>query len=161
MRSCKSGVLTPSNRLIAAQACVTARLRTNPQRTKSPSSTAISRFSSTLSLRKQPVSLRSPVPKAMPHDRARARRRAREDLRQLAAHHHANELIAGEVEGTCRADVSAVAQHGYLIRDLEQLVHLVGDVENALPLRPQLANDREQVLRVLLGRPRGRPRHHA
>jgi len=89
------------------------------------------------------------------HDRARARRRAREDLRQLAAHHHANELIAGEVEGTCRADVSAVTQHGYLIRDLEQLVHLVGDVENALPLRPQLADDREQVLRVLLGERRG------
>src|SRR5207244_1716508 len=165
MRSCRSGVLTPSSRLIATQACVTARARTNPKRTKSRLSTEISRFSSTLSPRKQPVSLRSSVTKAMP--RAIAARGestftsqpsiqtrpqlAGEDPRELAPHHHANELISGEVTGTVGADVSAVAQHGYLVRDLEQLVHSVGDVENAGSLRLQVANDREQVVRVPLG----------
>jgi len=45
--------------------------------------------------------------------------------------------------------------HGNLVRDLEQLVHFVGDVEIPSP-RLQLANDREQVLRVPLGQGRGR-----
>ncbi len=45
-----------------------------------------------------------------------------------------------------RADGLAVAEHRELVGDLEQLVHLVRDVDDALALLAQLANDAEQMV---------------
>src|SRR5688572_6287970 len=58
-----------------------------------------------------------------------------------------------------RADVAAVAEHREFVRDLEQLVHLVGDIDDAFALRPQVADDLEQMRDFPLGQGRGRLVH--
>ena len=44
-------------------------------------------------------------------------------------------LVAGHVPGVVGADIAAVAEHRHLVGDLEQLAHLVGDVDDAFALR--------------------------
>ncbi len=61
--------------------------------------------------------------------------------------------------GGVRADILAVAEHRELVGDLEQLVHLVGDVDDAFALRPQVADDLEQMRDLALGQRRGRLVH--
>ena len=60
----------------------------------------------------------------------------REHLGDLAADHHADDVVAGDVRRRLGADVLAVAEDRDLVGDLEQLVHLVGDVDDALALGP-------------------------
>ena len=49
------------------------------------------------------------------------------------------------------ADKSAVAEHRHLVGDLEKLVHLVGDVDDALALRLQRPDDAEEMRDLLVG----------
>ena len=74
---------------------------------------------------------------------------------QLASDHHAHDRLAREGRGSPAADVAAVAQHGQLVGDREQLLQPMGDVEDAFALGLELANDREQVFRVPLAERRG------
>src|SRR5205807_1117148 len=144
-----SGVLTRSSAHIAVQASLTARVRTNPKRTKSPCSTEISRFSSTLSVRKQPLSLRSSVTNARPCEIADCGEST------FTSRSPIESRPEREGRGSPAADVAAVAQHGQLVGDLEQLLQPMGDVEDAFALGLELANDREQVVRVPLAERRG------
>jgi len=68
------------------------------------------------------------------HHRAGHGAPAGEDVRQLTPDHQADHPFAGEVAGTLGANVPAIAQHAHLVRDLEQLLHPVGDVEDPLAL---------------------------
>ena len=56
-------------------------------------------------------------------------------------------------------DEAAVAEHRELVGDLEQLVHLVGDVDDALALRFQGADDLEQMRDFALRQRGGRLVH--
>ncbi len=49
------------------------------------------------------------------------------------------------------ADEFAVPEHRHLVGDLEQLVHLVGDVDDALALGLERPDDLEQMLDLALG----------
>ena len=82
-----------------------------------------------------------------------------EHLGDLAADHHADDVVAGDIVGGVGADVLAVAKHRELVGDLEQLVHLVGDVDDAFALRAQTADDLEQMRHLGLGQRRGRLVH--
>ena len=45
-------------------------------------------------------------------------------------------------------DVATIAEDGDVIGDLEDLVHLVGDVNDADSMGLEVRNDREEVLRL-------------
>ena len=68
-----------------------------------------------------------------------------EHLGDLAPDHHADDVVAGHVASRRGCRCTAVAEHRELVGDLEQLVHLVGDVDDAFALRPQVADDLEQM----------------
>ena len=70
-----------------------------------------------------------------------------------------DDLVAGDVGGGVLADEAAIAEHRHLVGDLEQLVHLVGDVDDALALGLQRPDDPEQMLDLALGQRRGRLIH--
>ena len=56
-------------------------------------------------------------------------------------------------------DESPVAEHRHLVGDLEQLVHFVGDVDDACALSLERADDPEQVLDLAIRQRRGRLIH--
>ena len=70
-----------------------------------------------------------------------------------------DDVVAGDVGGGVLADEAAVAEHRHLVGDLEQLVHLVGDVDDALALGLQRPDDLEEMLDLALGQRRGRLVH--
>ena len=70
-----------------------------------------------------------------------------------------DDVVAGDVGGGVLADEVAVAKHRHLVGDLEQLVHLVGDVDDALALRLQRTDDLEEMLDLALGQRRRRLVH--
>lgn len=68
-----------------------------------------------------------------------------EHVGDLAAHHHGDDVIACHIGRLDGRDVFAVSEHGQLVSDLEQLVHLVGDIDDTDTLGAQIANDAEQM----------------
>ena len=94
---------------------------------------------------------RQPRPRDFQHHVAERHGSLREDRRQLAADHQADQLGAVDLGHRPRADERAVAQDGHAVGDLRQLLEPVRDVDDADALPPQLADDAEQV-----ARPRGR-----
>ncbi len=93
------------------------------------------------------------------HDVADRHRLLREHLGDLASDHQPDDVVAGDVGGGVLADELAVAEHRHLVGDLEQLVHLVGDVDDALALGLQCPDDPEQMLDLALRDRRGRLVH--
>lgn len=67
----------------------------------------------------------------------------REHLGDFTSDHHADDVVAGDLVREVGADIFAVAEHRELVGDLEQLVHLVGDVDDADTLRAQVTDDLE------------------
>ena len=89
------------------------------------------------------------------NDIADRHRLLREHLGDFASDHLPDDVVAGDVGGGVLADEAAVAEHRHLVGDLEQLVHLVGDVDDALALGLERPDDLEQMLDFALGQ-RGR-----
>ncbi len=83
----------------------------------------------------------------------------REHLGDLAPDHHPDDVVAGHIAARMGADIGAIAEHRKFIGDLEQLVHLVGDIDDAHALGLQVADDAEQVLHLGFGDRRGRLVH--
>ncbi len=82
---------------------------------------------------------------------ARGLGRARVEVLHLAADHHRDHLVRGELAGAVGGHRPAVAQHGDAVRDLEDLLQAVADVDGRHAPRPQLADDGQQPLRIRLG----------
>ena len=84
---------------------------------------------------------------AADHQPRRAqRRRLLGKLRvQRAADHHLDDPLASHLADRPRAHVGPVAEHHDAVRDLEDLVQAVADVDHAQALGLQLANHVEQV----------------
>ena len=80
-------------------------------------------------------------------------------LGDLAADHHANDVVARDARGGMLADEAAVAEHRDLVGDLEQLAHLVGDVDDAFAFGLQPADDAEEVRDLPFGQRRSRLVH--
>ena len=59
----------------------------------------------------------------------------------LAADHHGDDLVAVGLPGVAAADVLAVAQHHQPVGDLKDLLHAVGDVDDAHALGGETADD--------------------
>ena len=93
------------------------------------------------------------------HDIADRHGLLRKHLGDLAADHHPDDRIAGHVLGVVGADVAAVAEDRDLVGDLEELAHLVGDVDDAFAFRLERADDLEEVADLALGQGRGRLVH--
>ena len=74
-----------------------------------------------------------------------------EHVGDLAANHQLNELVDVEVLGAVGRDVFAVAVDGDVVRDAEDLVHLVRDVDNGDVLFLEVFDDAEQVLDLGVG----------
>ena len=83
----------------------------------------------------------------------------REHLGDLAPDHQPDDVVARDVGGRMLADEAAVAEHRHFVGDLEQFVHLVGDVDDALALGLERADDLEEVLDLALGQRGGRLVH--
>ena len=74
-------------------------------------------------------------------------------LGQAAADHHRDDRVDARGGGRDRADIFAVAHDSDAVRDFLQLVHLVGDIDDADALGFELADDGEQLcdLRIVQG----------
>ena len=68
-----------------------------------------------------------------------------------AAHHHVDDVVLGALLGDQRAHVAAVAHHGDPVGDDLDLVHAVGDVNDAQLLVPKVADDLEKLRDLRLG----------
>ena len=80
----------------------------------------------------------------------------REALGQFTADHHADDLIHGHALERLGCHPLAIPQYGDLVTELEDLFHLVGDVDDAAPLVLQLVDDLEEVVHLFLGQRGGR-----
>ena len=67
---------------------------------------------------------------------------------QLAADHHAGQLLAVGIRTVDGTHHLAQPQHGDAVGDVHDLAHLVADEDDALALRHQLAHDGEQALHL-------------
>ena len=85
------------------------------------------------------------------HDFARHARRARVEVFDVAADHQRDDPILRRVAGRAAADGPAVAKDGEAVGDLRHLLEEVGDVDDRQPLRPQPADEVEQVADVADG----------
>ena len=83
----------------------------------------------------------------------------REHLGDFSAYHHADDVVTRHIGGRVGADIFAVAENGELVGDLEQLVHLVSDVNDADTSFPQIADDAEEMLDLALRHSRCRLIH--
>ena len=79
----------------------------------------------------------------------------REHLGDLAANHQLDDLVARNIRGLVLANEPPVAEHRHLVGDLEQLVHLMGDVDDARALILERTDDPEQVLDLAFRQRRG------
>ena len=70
----------------------------------------------------------------------------REALRHIAVDHQADDLLGVQLLGRTRGDPLAVAHDGDVVGDAQNLVHLVGDVDDAHAPGRQLFNDLKEVL---------------
>ena len=82
-----------------------------------------------------------------------------EHLGQLAPHHEGDELVPIEVGGRKCVHELAVAEHRDVVGDLEDLVHLVRDVDDRLAALAQLVDHPVEVGHLDLGDRRGRLVH--
>jgi hypothetical protein len=74
----------------------------------------------------------------------------------VAADHQPREALLGRARGGLGGDVAPAPQHGHAVRDVEDLVELVGDEDHRRALRGQAAQDRLQLGRLLGRQHRGR-----
>ena len=72
----------------------------------------------------------------------------REAVGQLPAHHQPDDLIHGQLLGRPGGHPGAVPHDGHIIADAQDLLHLVGDVNDAAALVAQHVDDAEQVLHL-------------
>ncbi len=70
---------------------------------------------------------------------------------QVTADHHADHLALVRVTGLQDTGDRAVAQDGDPVRETEDLLHAVGDVDDGDALRPQTVDEGEEGLRLVLG----------
>ena len=70
-----------------------------------------------------------------------------------------DDVVARDVVGGVLADEAAVAENRHFVGDLEQLVHLVRDVDDAFALGLQRADDAEEMRDFPVGERRGRLVH--
>ena len=84
---------------------------------------------------------------------------AGEELVEGPADHEADELFGVEFGGWRGLDVVAVPEHGDAVRDLEDLLQPVGDVDNAYALGGKVLDDAEELADLPLGQGRGRLVH--
>ena len=80
-------------------------------------------------------------------------------LVQGTADHHGDDLIHIQPFQRLGGDPLTVAQNSDLVAQLENLFHLVRDINNAAAAIFQLANNGEQVVHLFLGQRRGRLVH--
>ena len=73
----------------------------------------------------------------------------REAVVERAAHHGGDELVHVGVGGVLGHDHVAVAQHRHVVADLEDLVHLVRDVDERDALALELAHHLEELVDLL------------
>ena len=59
-------------------------------------------------------------------------------IRHLAQNDHAQDLVLGDVGRVYRADLLAVLHDGDAVREIEHVVQVVADQEDANPLRLEL-----------------------
>ena len=71
-----------------------------------------------------------------------------------AAHHHVGQGLLVGVAGVHRADVAALAENGNAVGHLHDLVELVGNEEDALPLGGEILHDLHQLVDLLRGQHR-------
>jgi hypothetical protein len=83
----------------------------------------------------------------------------REKVGQFAPHHHGDQAVAVCFRGRHGGDVPAIAKDRDVVGDLEDLVHLVGDVNDRDALVLERADDLEQMGNFALGNGRGRLVH--
>ena len=70
--------------------------------------------------------------------------------------HHVRQFFGIRVAGHHVADVLPLAQHCYAVRQRLHLVHLVGDDDNRLARVAHVAQDGEELVRLLRGQHGGR-----
>ena len=70
------------------------------------------------------------------------------EIGELPAHHLGDDEIRGQALGVPGADVLAVPHDGDLVADAEDLVHLVGDVDDGDALLAKLVNDGKEGLHL-------------
>lgn len=70
---------------------------------------------------------------------------------QLAADHQLGDAVLVDLGELALGHQLAIPEHIVAVADLKQLGHLVGDVDKADPLLPQLAHDGEEVLNLMGG----------
>ena len=74
----------------------------------------------------------------------------------IAADHHGRKLLRGGVRGLDGADAFALAQDRDAVRDLHDLVELMGDEEDALALGREVLHDLHELFDLLRGQDRRR-----
>ena len=72
-----------------------------------------------------------------------------------AAHHHADDVVHGHIGHVPRVHIASVAHDRHAVGDDAQLLHAVGDVDDAHALGLQPADEREQILDFRFGQRRG------
>jgi hypothetical protein len=83
-----------------------------------------------------------------------------EETRELPADHQLDEVVLAEFGRGFRGDVAAVLEHCDPIRQAENLVEAVGDVDDAATLVSQVSDGPVQDLELVLGEDGGRLIHH-
>ena len=84
------------------------------------------------------------------HRAARVEGDLRKDLLDHPAGHQPHQLLLGGV-GRHRGDITAVAQHRDAIADAPDLVHAMGDVDDADAIAPDLLDQAKQLVGLALG----------
>ena len=74
----------------------------------------------------------------------------RELVRHLTADHQADDFFLGEFFRRLCGDPLAVAHDRHVVRDPEDLIHLVADVDDADAILRQLVHDAEEVIDLVL-----------
>ena len=77
----------------------------------------------------------------------------------LAADHQLDHLVNIQIFCAVGGDIFAVAIDGDIVRNAENFVHLMGNINNCYVFRFQLRDDAEQMLYLRIGQRRGRLVH--
>ena len=82
-----------------------------------------------------------------------------EEIGQLSPDHHRDQAVAVGVGRPHRGNVLPIPKDRDLVGNLEDLIHLVGDVDDGHPLRFERANHPKQMGHLAVGDGRGRLIH--